>query len=412
MDAALAFILASIIIVIGFLGNYFFRRTGIPDIIILILIGALVGPVFGLIDKTVLKDVTPLFTPLAIAVILFDGGLNLNLYGVLKESPRAVVLASLTVLTSIVATSLFTVFVLGWDIVHGLLLGSIIGGSSSAIVIPLASRINVSQKVSTLLSLESTFTDAICIVVAIAVLQFLTFPSLTEDGVNLIIRGIASGFSIGIVMGFIGGILWQRILSSFTDEPYGDILTLALALLIYGFTEEIGGNGAISALVFGLVLGNEIKISETIHIGHRIETNKMMKRFHSEISFVIRTFFFTYMGIILLFNNLHFILIGITISFILLLMRYGTVLLSTIKAPILKIDSSVLTVMLPRGLAAAVLVELLAESAIGGALTVMFQEIVLTVIISTVLICTIGVYWFKARYYRESRIEKPEEMVL
>ncbi|MCP8311877.1 MAG: cation:proton antiporter [Candidatus Methylarchaceae archaeon HK01B] len=412
MDAALAFILTSIIIIIGFLGNYFFRRTGIPDLIILILIGALVGPVFGLIDKAVLEDVTPLFTPLAIAVILFDGGLNLNLYGVLKESPRAVVLASLSVLTSVVATTIFTVFVLNWEIVHGLLLGSIIGGSSSAIVIPLASRINVSQKVSTILSLESTFTDAICIVIALALLQFLTFPSQTGDGINLIIRGIASGFSIGIVVGFLGGILWQRVLSSFTDEPYGDILTLALALLIYGLTEETGGNGAISALVFGLVLGNEIKISETIHIGHRIETNKMMKRFHSEISFVIRTFFFTYMGIILLFNNLLSIFIGVMISLLLLLMRYGIVLLSTVKAPILKIDSSVLTVMIPRGLAAAVLVELFVESGIGGELTVMFQEIVLTVIISTVLICTIGISLFKARYNRGSKIEKPEEMVL
>ncbi len=93
-------------------------------------------------------------------------------------------------------------------------------------------------------------------------------------------------------------------------------------------------------------------------------------------------------------------------------MRYGIVLLSTVKAPILKIDSSVLTVMIPRGLAAAVLVELLVESGIGGELTVMFQEIVLTVIISTVLICTIGISLFKARYNRVSKIEKPEEMVL
>ncbi|MCP8323611.1 MAG: cation:proton antiporter [Candidatus Methylarchaceae archaeon HK02M2] len=409
MDAPLAFIIASTIVIIGFLGNYFFKRTGIPDVIILILIGFLVGPVLNLIDRSGFEGVAPIFTPLAIAVILFDGGLNLNLYGVLKESPRAIVLASLSILTSIIATSIFTVLVFEWELMHGLLLGAIIGGSSSAIVIPLAFRINVSQKVSTLLSLESTFTDAICIVVAIAILQLMTFPSQTEDGFNLIIRGIASGLSIGIVVGFIGGILWQRVLSSFTDEPYGDILTLALALLIYGFAEEIGGTGAISALVFGLVLGNEIKISETIHIGHRVETNKMMKRFHSEISFVIRTFFFTYMGIILLFNNLYLILVGVAISFLLLLIRYGAVLFTTIKAPILKIDRSVLTVMLPRGLAAAVLVELLVESGIENA--ILFREIVLTVIVSTVLICTVGIYFLKARYYRESRIQKPEEIL-
>ncbi|MEM3437980.1 MAG: cation:proton antiporter, partial [Nitrososphaerales archaeon] len=92
MDVASLFILVGIIVIIGFLGSYLFRKTGIPDILILILLGAIVGPVLNLVERSVLISVAPIFAALAIAVILFDGGLNLNLYTVLKESPRAIVL--------------------------------------------------------------------------------------------------------------------------------------------------------------------------------------------------------------------------------------------------------------------------------------------------------------------------------
>ncbi|MEM3383144.1 MAG: cation:proton antiporter [Nitrososphaerales archaeon] len=392
MDVASLFILVSIIVIIGFLGSYLFRKTGIPDILILILLGALVGPILNIVERSALVSVAPIFAALAIAVILFDGGLNLNLYTVLKESPRAILLAFLGFLFSMISTSLFTYFILGWDFLQGLLLGSIIGGTSSAIVIPLINRVSVSQKASTLLSLESTFTDAICIVFTIAFLQFFT-TNPTGDGFNIIVKGIVSGFSIGIVIGFISGIAWLKVLNRFIDEPYEDILTVCIALLLFGLSEQVGGNGAITTLIFGLILGNGVKISETLYISHPIEASRIMKKFHSEISFVIRTFFFTYMGAILLFHNLSPVLIGIALSFILLFIRYIAIWLSIIKDPILEIDRNLMTIMLPRGLAAAVLSQLLVASGFSNA--ELFQDIVLTVIISTVIICSFGIYLIK-----------------
>ncbi|NWG09317.1 MAG: cation:proton antiporter [Nitrososphaerales archaeon] len=400
MDVASAFILVGTIVIIGFLGSYFFKRTGIPDILILISLGALFGPVLNLVERESLVGVAPIFAALAIAIILFDGGLNLNLHMVIRESPRATILAFLGFFFSMIITAVFTFFVLGWGILQGLLLGAIIGGSSSAIVIPLANKINVSQKVSTLLSLESTFTDALCIVFVIAYLQFFT-ASPGESGFAIIARGIVSGFSIGIVIGFASGVLWLKVLSSFTDEPYEDILTLCIALLLYGLSEGAGGNGAITALIFGLVLGNGVKVSDSLYISHPIEASRIMKRFQSEISFIIRTFFFTYLGVILYFYDLRLILIGVFLSFILLLVRYGAVLLSTIKSPIIDIDKNMITVMLPRGLVNAVLFQLIVGYGVGGFEP--FQDIVITVIISTVLICTFGAYLLKTRYYSNEK---------
>lgn len=405
MDVAPLFILVSIIVIIGFLGSYLFRKTGIPDILILISLGALVGPVLNLVERSALVSVAPVFAALAITVILFDGGLNLNLYTVLRESPRAILLAFLGFLLSMISTSIFTYFALGWDFLQGLLLGSIIGGTSSAIVIPLINRVSISQKASTILSLESTFTDAICIVFTIAFLQFFT-ASPTGDGLNLVVKGIVSGFSIAIVIGFISGIAWLRVLNSFIDEPYEDILTVCIALLLFGLSEQVGGNGAITALIFGLILGNGVKISETLYISRPVEASRIMKKFHSEISFLIRTFFFTYMGAILLFHDLSLVLAGISLSFIFLFVRYIVIWLSVIKEPILEIDKSLMTIMLPRGLAAAVLSQLLIASGISNA--ELFQDIVLTVIISTAIICTVGIYLIKESAKRIKLIQKFE----
>lgn len=86
--------------------------------------------------------------------------MNLNLFKVLGESPKAMVLGALNVIVSMVLTALFTGTFLGWDLIYGLMLGAMIGGTSSSIVISLVRKLDVSDRIVTLLSLESVFTDA------------------------------------------------------------------------------------------------------------------------------------------------------------------------------------------------------------------------------------------------------------
>jgi NhaP-type Na+/H+ or K+/H+ antiporter len=106
-------------------------------------------------------------------------------------------------------------FFLGWDLLPGLLLGVMVGGSSSSIVVPLVRKIKTSEKIVTLLSLESAFTDALTVVIGITLLQVLAVP--TSNGVYSVSHGIASELSIGATLGLIIGILWLRILKSVED---------------------------------------------------------------------------------------------------------------------------------------------------------------------------------------------------
>jgi cell volume regulation protein A len=387
MSVVLTFALAGVILILGFIGNYLFKRTSIPDILVLITIGFLIGPVFNVIDPTVLAPISEIFASLALLIILFDAGLNLNVKKVLQDSPKATVLTFLGFFVSIVFVTAFTYFILRWDILNGLLLGSVLGGISSSVVIPLISRLNVNEKVSTVLSLESAFTDTLVIVFGLTILQFLTSPlssNILEAG-----NKIAGAFSIAIVVGFVSGVLWLKVLKFVKKEIYDDILTLAVVLLLYSVTEILGGNGAIFALSFGLVLGNGIRIFRVIGIKERVEASRVMKKFHSQMSFFIRTFFFVFIGLIFTVNSYLTVYFGIVITVILLAGRYIAVTLVSYKDKILECNRTIMSIVMGRGLAAAVLAEVIRTSGIIGSKVI--ADIIIVVIISSVVLSTIGV---------------------
>ena len=308
----LALALAGSIIVVGFLGNYFFERTGFPDMIFLIVLGMLVGPIAKLVDTGFIMPLAPYFAALALVFILFDGGMAMNIYRVFTESPRATILAVIGFGLSVAATTLFSAFLLMPDkpITYSMLLGTILGGSSSIIVISLASKIGVSEKCSTILSLESALTDILCIVFTLTIIEITIGGAVEPLAIG---QAIASKFAIGIVLGAIFGLLWLSALKRIARAPYAYILTLAVVLLAYAVSETLGGSGALCCLLFGIVLGNEKEIYRMLRMEKPTETviDAGLKRFESEVAFLLRTFFFVYIGLISTIGNVRIALLGV-----------------------------------------------------------------------------------------------------
>jgi cell volume regulation protein A len=385
-----------VIVCLGYIGNFLFNRKGIPDNLLLILFGIALGPALHLIDPTGYTSIAPIFSSLALLIILFDGGMNLNLYKVLEESPKAMVLGVVNVLLSMALTVAFTSVVLGWDLLHGLLLGTIIGGTSSSIVLPLTQKMDVPERIDTLLSLESVFTDAIVIVVGITFLDLIV--SAKSMVFEEVAKSIASAFSIGVVFGLICGVVWLKLLSAIKDQTYDDILTLSVALFFYGLTEVVGGNGAIFALMFGLVLGNGVEIGGIFRMEGIVEIGGIMRKFMSQMSFFIRTYFFVYLGLILFIENRMTVLYSLALSLLLLVGRYIGVTFTTFRDHELGEYSGVITSMMPRGLAAAIMAQLVASS--GIAYSSMFPELIMIVIIVSVVISSMGATLLKRRTNR------------
>lgn len=398
----LALALAGSIIVIGFLGNYFFERTGFPDMIFLIVLGMLVGPMAKLVDTGFIMPLAPYFAALALVFILFDGGMAMNIYRVFTESPRATVLAVAGFGLSVAATTLFAVLLLMPDkpVTYSILLGTILGGSSSIVVISLASKIGISEKCSTILSLESALTDILCIVFSLTIIEVILGSAVEPIAIG---QAIASKFSIGVVLGIFFGLLWLSILKRIVKAPYAYILTLAVVLLAYAVSETLGGSGALCCLLFGIVLGNEKEIYRMLRMERPAETviDAGLKRFESEVAFLLRTFFFVYIGLISTVGDIRIAILGIILSFILLLARFGAVRLATARCSELAEERSIMSVILTRGLAAAVLATLPLQYSEANPtfkeLYKIYINVVVLVILVTAAIATIGIPIIKWR---------------
>ena len=77
-------ILASAVIILGVLGEEFFKRTGVADTLFLLILGFLLGQVFGVVKHSQVMPIIPYFSAIALIFILFDGGLNIDLVQAVK----------------------------------------------------------------------------------------------------------------------------------------------------------------------------------------------------------------------------------------------------------------------------------------------------------------------------------------
>lgn len=396
----IALILAGLIIVIGFLGNYLFERTGFPDMILLIVLGMIIGPFAGLVDAASIMPLAPYLAALALVFILFDGGIAMNIYRVFAESPRAAVLAFTGFGMSVVVTTFFMAFVVIPDIpiFYSMLFGTILGGSSSIVVISLTSKINVSEKCAIILRLESAITDILCIIFSLAIIEVISGGSVDPITIG---QSIASRFSTGTVLGVIFGLAWLSILKRIAKASYAYMLTLAVVLLAYAFSEFLGGSGSLCCLLFGIVLGNEKEIYRILKMERPSNTvvDVGLKRFESEIAFLLRTFFFVYIGLMVSIGEIKTIFIGVILSLLLLLVRFGAVKIATVRCSELAEERSIMSVVLTRGLAAAVLATLpmqyAEENSIFEALSPIYVNLAVLVILATAIIATIGVPMLK-----------------
>ncbi len=355
MYVSAVFLIVSALIFIGFLANYFFDRTKIPDSLILIFLGILLGPVANalypdsiiaqIFRPEVFEDFAGLMASLAIMVIMFETGLNLDIRKVITEAPRSLFYATAHYFFTSILSGVLAAVLFGWDWPFALMLGFLLGGTSAAVVIPLGKRLGLNSEEQTILELESTITNVYNVILVVALAQYIT--TFSTDW-RYPIQSILAAFSISIVFGALIGYFWQKVLKKLQTTPFSYMLTFAVLMAFYAIMNEFGGNGPLFALVFGLTLTN-------VHLVSPLRMVNMIQ-LHREISFFIRVFFFVFLGVIFKFSTdpLHWLFVGV-LSILSLTGRYVAARLMGIRA------SVEMAALIPRGLGEAVLSALLIQ---------------------------------------------------
>jgi cell volume regulation protein A len=409
MTVAISFALIGGVILIGFLAHLLFRVTKIPSVLLLIAIGVLLGPITGWVTSDALIGIAPFFGTMALLIILFEGGLELDIETVVRQAPRASLLALLVFVFSVGSVTIFAHYAAGYSLLNSLLIASILGASSPAICIPLVSGLSVRKEIKTFLKLESALGDVLLLVTVLLILDVHT--SGKQDAFGMVASFVMS-IAIAFGVSTIAGVLWSRLIGWMGGEPLAYMLTLGFVFLLFFAVEELHGSAAIAVLMFGMMLENMNiiagRIGQKVHhlfgIDIRAEQfilNQFMKNITQELSFLIRTFFFVYLGLLLDFNalNIRVGVIGAAIVILLLASRWVGVALLRKRAQLSAGETRTIMAMLPRGLATAVMAFLPGQYGLAG--VDLFPVYAFVAIVLTNIIMTAGILFGERQLSRE-----------
>ena len=379
--------------IIYFLAHAFagiYKRTKIPDVLFLMAIGLILGPLFGVVTTKQLDQVGSVFITITLIVMLFQGGLGISLETLKKASSRGVALTIINFIVTMLVSSIIIFLMTRISLLLALMFGAIVGGTSSAVVIPLLNQLKIRSESSAMLVLESALTDVLCIVGA---LTFLDIYKGNAPNLFLEFGGVIASFLVAIVLGVFTACIWALFLNKIRTIQDSIFATLAFVFVVFGGVELLGFTGYIAALAFGITVGNidSLKFLKKVHIFNfslqSVSLNAMEKLFFSEIVFLLKTFFFVYIGISITINNLSWMTIGLIISFAAFIYRIPIVKLVVPKS-IPAEDASLMAVMVPKGLAAAALASLALQQGIAGGeiiQNVTFAVILFSIILTSIL---------------------------
>src|SRR5450432_3434424 len=116
--------------------------------------------------------------------------------------------------------------------------------------------------------------------------------------------GLAHRFlgQVGVALLFavIAGILWSRLLHVLSEQRFWQVLTFSMVLVLYAGMEALGANGLIAVLAFGLTISNFPGVDPSLGLTGPLtklaESQQSLLTFHSELAFLVRTFFFVLIG--------------------------------------------------------------------------------------------------------------------
>jgi cell volume regulation protein A len=388
MELALVIAFVGLLVFLAHLFSKLFEKTRIPDVLVLVLVGLLVGPITGLVSPAAFGKVGGIFTIIALVIILFESGLGLTVSTLRESILRGIWLTLINFIATVVVLDTLFILMFKMTVLESLILGSILGGTSSAIVIPLVERLRLQQSSRTVLILESTFSDVLCIVVTLGFVQAFKYHELRP---GLILGQIVASFLLAAAIGALAAFFWSTALNRVRRLEDNIFLTPAFVFIVFGLAELLGYSGAISSLAFGIVLGNiqslPLPLLKKITSFKPVKLSKREEAFFSEIVFILKAFFFVYIGLSIPLTNYLLLLAGLVLTLVLFLVRIPVVRLA-FDTSTTKFDASIAAVMVPKGLAAAVLATLPLQAGIEKGIEmqyIVYAMILLTIISSTVL---------------------------
>lgn len=303
-------LLAAILVLFGIASSKLSARLGLPVLVLFLLIGMLAGEGgIGAISFNTPAIAHALGT-LALAMILFDGGLQTPISSIKKVWKPASVLATVGVFLTAAVTGLAAAYILDLPLLEGLLLGAIVGSTDAAAVFSLLRNagIHINSRLKSVLEIESASNDPMAIFLTVGLLEILVNDM--EPGIGLL-QLFVMQMGLGAIIGLSVGWLSIKVINKvqLTASGLYPVMVTALGLLAFGTAATLGGSGFLAIFVAGVIIGNT-----------RFVFQRSTFIFHDGLAWLSQITMFVMLGLLVNVDSLlHVWLEGLLIASVLVL---------------------------------------------------------------------------------------------
>ncbi|HUW68217.1 MAG TPA: cation:proton antiporter [Candidatus Nanoarchaeia archaeon] len=346
MSGSILAILA-VVLLIGIGSQVLGKLFKMPVIVFLLLFGILLGPEFlNIIDSSNFEQELEAIVALSVAIIVFDGGLQINVRQIRTLQKSILYLVTIGVLITFTGASLAAYYLLNVDPGIALLYGALVSATGPTVITPLVKQIHVKQKISKVLEAEGVLNDSVSVILAALIFEWVL---LDIPGTNALGQ-MATRVGMGLIIGLLGGIILAYVLQniSMVTAQYARIFTLTMVILTFTGAELFGnGSGILAVAVFAFIIGT----TEVAHI-------ESIKEFKGDLVVILLSIIFILLASLIRFEFIWKIGIPglIIIALLLFVIRPASVFASTKGSTLSFKDKFFISVISPRGVVPASMV--------------------------------------------------------
>jgi potassium/hydrogen antiporter len=347
----------------------------VPGLLLFLFLGMALGSdVLGLIafdDYELARRIGII----ALALILFEGGLTSGLFEIRPVLAPAISLAVVGTLLTAVVTGLTAAALFDISTLDGMLLGGVLAATDGAAIFALLRTSTLKRRLALTLEAESGFNDPIAVLLVLGFIEWLQHPKGYGiiDMTGLFVRQLGIGLVAGVVVGLAAVWVLRRVQLS-TGGLY-PVATLGVAALAFGGADALHGSGFLAVYLAGLILGT---------VG--VPAQQTVTAFHQGVAWVAQVTMFLALGLLVFPSHLDEVAVrGTVLALALVLVaRPAAVALATLLFPFSWAERLVLSAAGLRGAVPVVLATFPIIEGVGGA-TQLFDVVFFAVLVSTLI---------------------------
>lgn len=275
-----------VIILAGVLGRLFLKKTGFSDVFLLLVLGVAAGAV---LPTDSVQWLSLLMLPLgavALLMIIMDEGLRLSFESLRKQLHKALFLGLLSFTLAFLLSFAVSFGIFGLDVLYSLIIAAIFASVAPELLSGFLSALGASESAKGIGEIEVTISDSLSVMLALVLAG-----AVSRGGFGISLSTLPGDIALVLLLsaacGSLLAALWKAFVSHIAEENE-HLVAIGLAALLYAGASFIGANGVVSVFIFSFFLGN------TTH-----QAIEEVRKFQSEITFFLRTFFFIYLGVLL-----------------------------------------------------------------------------------------------------------------